>query len=214
MNLGSESREILNLYKVLTPNIFMGIKHSKEWTNQKGLELLNMKDSERLALISKMIDSVESPREKTAIALSYIYGARPQEFLMLKKEEFKIIGDDLRVKLPTVKKGNPRIIELDIKETPFLQSIVVPYLDTILDDEPIFRNWKDPTNINQVFKKAMHKVGFEFNPNVFRHFRMSYIGYLGGNMMQLKAWKGAKTQQSVEEYLGFKPVTEFKKAIR
>lgn len=191
----------------------MGKKHDREWVHAKTSGLLEMKDDERLAMVRLMMDCHTRPDRRTALALSYIYGARPNELIMLTKENFTIVGDELRLELPTMKGGNKRIIDLEIEATPFLKDVIVPYVSSI-QSGPIFPRWHNPTNINYVFSQSFKKTGHELNPNTLRHFRMSWLAYLDASIIELKSWKGAKSQESVEPYLSFKPLTKFKKAIR
>lgn len=196
----------------------MGIKRSKKWKKEKVLELLEMKDSERIEMIREMLSFLDHPHEKVALVLFYIYGLRPEEALELTKDNFKIVGNILIVRLPTVKDGMPREIELDVEETPFLKDVLVPYLENLKDGQRLWPpTWNDPTNFNNsVFKKIkIRSYGkYDYNPYVFRDFRESYLGYLGVPLTMLMAWKGARDVRSVSPYLTLKPIRELKKAIK
>jgi len=175
-----------------------------------------MKDSERVELIRRMLELLDYDYEKVAVVIFYIYGLRPEEALELTKDNFKIIGNSLWIILPTVKEGMPRKIELDIDETPFIKEVLLPYLDKLAEGQSLWPNWKDPTNFNHVFRKIkIRSFGeMEFNPRIFRKFRLSYLAMIGASVEVLQAWKGARDIRSITPYMVSRPVTSVKRAIK
>ena len=176
------------------------------------VDLLEMPEDERLKLIRKMYNVLEKKKEKVAFALLYLYGMRPEELIKLKRNNFEIYDEFVRLRLPTVKRGVDRIIDLDIKDTPFMNDII-EYVKSV--EWKLFPTWNDPTAINNtVFKRIKDKLGINISPYAFRHYRLSYIAYLGAELMDLIVWKGAKDLRSVIKYLAKRPVRKFRRSIK
>lgn len=175
--------------------------------------LLRTSPTERQIWVEKLASQTNKPHEKYVIYMLYIYGMRPAELMQIRKESFESDGETLRIFLPTVKRGDRRIIDLDIKETPFLKWIVkyVKNSTTVLPE-----SWNDPTNINAVFKKVSDKLGkIRISPYVFRKHRLSYLAIeQDASAYDLQVWKGAKDMRSVQPYIRMKPITKFGKKIR
>lgn len=192
----------------------MGEKHTKKWVRDKAQALLDMPEQERIALIERMFSFLDKHYEQFAVVMFYIYGLRPEELLILTKDKFKVVDSSLIVKIPTLKGGEERTLRLSLTDTPYLERVVLPYLDKVQYN--LFPFWRHTTNLNHIFRKIKNRSNaqIDLNPYVFRHFRMNYIASLGASQYDLKNWKGAKSFSSVEEYLHFNPVTKFEKAIR
>ncbi|MEM2900642.1 MAG: site-specific integrase [Thermoplasmata archaeon] len=189
------------------------MKHDKKWIKDKTEFLLTMDDLKRQEIIDRMMAACDREEERFVIAMHYIFGLRPGELITMETDNFLVVGNLLNVKIKTLKGGVQREIRLDINTTPFLKNVILPFIQK---KQGRLFDWNHTTNINAVFKKVKKKLGenYEFNPNVFRHFRLSWLGYKGANIMQLKAWKGARSYESIEPYLDYKPITEFERSIR
>ncbi len=176
------------------------------------IKLLLMSPEKRLKIIRRMYNILPNAEQKAAFALLYIYGLRPAELLELKQSNFQQLNDNtLRVFLPTKKGGKTRIIDLNINETPFLKETW-----EFIKSRPwkIFPRWNHVSILNNTIFKTIYEVlGINISPYAFRHYRLSFIMYNGGDVHEVAAWKGASDIRSVMPYLRFKPVSKFKRKI-
>lgn len=174
---------------------------------------LGMESEDRIKFIERLSQLCDYIHEKYVIIMLYIYGMRPAELLKIRKANFKLVNDELILRLPTVKEGDPRTILLSVSQTPFLKW-VAKYVQS---DTELLPDWKDPTNINHIFKKIARKTNREIEicPYVFRKFRLSYLALnLDASPEEIKSWKGAKDYRSVAPYIRMKPITKFSTAIK
>lgn len=158
-----------------------------------------------------MINKTYNKEHKVCIALLYLTGARPSELVELKKEDFLIVGDDLQITLVTKKGGLKRIIPLSM-ETPYITSIIVPYVLSLKDGQFLFR-FKSTERMEQIVVKASDG---KFCPYNFRHNRLSRLGMMGASLHDLMYFKGARDVDSVEPYLYRNPslLQKYKRLIK
>ena len=58
--------------------------------------------------VQAMVNKAGHPSHRFLIAVLYLTGARPAEIIELKRRDFEIVANDLRVSLRTKKGGRPR----------------------------------------------------------------------------------------------------------
>lgn len=188
-------------------------KKYKEKIDKFADRMLDWSEEKRIEFIEKLLSVCKHGHEKYVVVMLYIYGLRPAELMQITIDKFTIGEDELRVRLPTLKGGIPRTIDLSIKDTPFI-SFLVNYLNQNVNLLP--RTWHHTTNINAVFKKIAKKLESErISPYIFREFRLSYLAIvLDASATDLQTWKGAKDFRSVSPYIRRKPIKKFSKLIR
>lgn len=186
-----------------------------EKIDNKAKQLLEATDEVRENWINRLLKECKYDHEKYVIVMGYLFGLRPLELMKMTSNSFKIIEeqDNLIVKLPTVKKGNPRTIILSIKETPF-GVFLANYVKTSPNLLPL--SWTDTSNINQVFKRvcAAAETG-RVSFYVFRKMRLSYISQnLNPAAEDLLAWKGSSDLESLKPYLMQRPNSKWRTSIK
>lgn len=188
-------------------------KEVKERINLFTDDMLDWSEEKRIDFVKRLLSVCDYGYEKYAVIMLYIYGMRPEELMRITKDKFKIEGEEVRVKLPTVKKGQTRVIDLSIKHTPFMP-FLIDYVNRTNSLLP--RSWNHTTNINGVFKKISKRLEDErISPYIFRKFRLSFLAIeCDASGLDLQTWKGAKDMRSVDPYLRMRPVKKFSKMIR
>lgn len=180
------------------------------------------KEINRLITIEQakaMIEKAENKEHKFLIAMLYITGARPLELLKLKKRDFETKDSDLRILLPTKKRKRTaggmtlRMLPFDIKQTPFVSDIIVPWISALGDPDTNALTITSTTRIQQIVYTLSDN---EFCPYNFRHNRLSQIALNGGTIEELKQFKGATNIASITPYLFMSPAVleRLKKHIR
>lgn len=182
--------------------------------NERTERILKWSDSERLQLVNTMISQCDYPHEKYVVIMLYIYGMRPSELMEITGDNFRVVGDQLRIILPTKKRGFNRVIYLSIEATPFLGWLSDYIRDNTKSLVPL--SWHNTTNINGVFKKIANKLGTDrISPYMFRKFRLSFLAIeLDASAYELQNWKGSKDISSVTPYIMMKPIKKFAKSIK
>lgn len=152
-----------------------------------------------------MIHKACCPRDRFLVALLYITGARPDEISGIKKEAIRLVGENVEIKIKTLKLGKKK--EFLIRERILTFRPNTPFLDVILN------HWKfSPTEdlIHLGVRRIEQIIGDvssnEICPYNFRHSRLTKLARSGATIDQLMYWKGAKDTRSVGAYLRAKKV--------
>jgi integrase len=164
--------------------------------------------------VNKMFARAKSPKEAYLVAIFWITGARPSEVVELQKKDFALGEHTLRITISTKKLGKTnefilrhRTLEFERPEgynsNPYIETIirhmkVAPEVGYVL---PYTTRWAEKT-INRL---GMETIGKLISPYHFRHSVLSHHASKGMNTIDLMAFKGAKSINSVAPYLHAKP---------
>ena len=150
--------------------------------------------------VLKMFERAACGEHIICISLLYITGARPSEIIELKKRDFEIRENDLLITLITKKLRKPmkRIIPFDIKETPFVEKIIIPYILSLEDDDELLFSFHTTRRIEQIIEDTSEG---RFCPYNFRKNRLSRLGMSGASAHELMYFKGAIGLRSISPYL-------------
>lgn len=175
--------------------------------------ILEWSQEDRLNFVKKLCSVCDYDYERYAIIMFYVYGLRPIELMQITKDRFKIEGDIIRVRLPTAKGGQLRIIDLSISLTPFMD-FIADYINTSPSLLPT--TWTHTTNINHIFKKISKRLNDPIvEPYMFRKFRLSFLAIeLDASAVDLQTWKGSTDMNSIKPYLRMRPVKKYSGLIR
>jgi integrase len=168
--------------------------------------------------VDQMIQKTKNPEHKVLLALLYLTGARPAELLELKKRNFLIVGSDLRMILPTKKRKkagavNDRLLPVDIEETPFVKSLIMPWVESLPSQDSDVLSIRTTTRIQQIVYALSDN---QLCPYTFRHNRLSQLAMGGATVDELRQWKGASNIASITPYLLMSPrvLDRIKKGIK
>lgn len=162
----------------------------------------------RPSAFEKMYRLAPSRRDRNWVLMLYLTGARPSELLKLTKEDV-IIGEDfIRFKLVTKKLGykkgtffvEKRNLKLNIKNEHRYRLTLRAYLNMFRPEQHIF-NFSDRTGSNIVERLSMRTLGVHLCPYNFRHSRLTILAEKGASREQLKAFKGARSDSSINQYI-------------
>jgi integrase len=162
--------------------------------------------------LRKMMEKAPTT-QKVAVALLYITGARPTELLALKKKDFIILEGELRIKLETLKRGWARILIFDRAETPFVNELIIPYVNRLKEEESDIFGFKTDARLRQIVYRLSNNTLTSYT---FRHNRMAKLADLGMSPYELMAWKGSRTMDSVIPYVirSGQTIEKFKNKIK
>lgn len=144
-----------------------------------------------------LIDSTSNKSHKAAIAILYLTGARPSEVAVLKKEDLTIEEGLLKVSLVTKKGGIDRTLFFEPDDA-FIQEVVLPYVDSLPAGSFLFGFSGNPDRLKHVVYEASDRT---VAPYTFRHSRLTQLAESGYTQHELMMWKGARTMESVNDYL-------------
>lgn len=148
--------------------------------------------------VEVLISRCSQPDHQVAIALLYLTGARPSEMVKLAKEDFISPGDGtLRIHIVTTKKGYERGLIMDIDTTPFVKSLIIPYIIALPEKSPVF-GFRTPDRLKHIIYAVS---GNTLTPYSFRHNRMFRLAEAGADPFELMAWKGGKKLDSIIPYV-------------
>lgn len=159
---------------------------------------------------------------KPLISLAFLTGARISELLALRKKDFEINieADELRLVLKTLKRKGDfnRELVFSIKADPFIQDIIVPFVEKLKwDDGKIFRMTK---RTYQAKLLQLNKLIHGENTSsyiVFHQLRHSAITYLARDLRasawEIASWTGHKST-AYEEYMIHGASKRFKGRLR
>lgn len=149
--------------------------------------------------VAGMINIANSPRDKSMIAMLYIFGCRVGEMIKLRRENFWVLNDELYVKIEVEKKekesGIPfkHIIKVNLN-TPFL-NYVINHVDTIPEGERVWHISR--SQVWRIIKKT--------NPNawchLFRHTRATKLAEIGAKEHAMVAWFGWNDIRPARNYV-------------
>ena len=162
--------------------------------------------------VEAMINRAKQPSHKFLIALLYLTGARPAEIIELKRRDFEIVANDLRVSLRTKKGGRPRVLPFDL-DSPFVRELILPYLEQLPEAESLALPFRTTPHVRQIVYETS---GNTLCPYAFRHSRLTRLAEDHATVPQLMMWKGSKNMSSVADYLFLDPshLNEFKRKIK
>jgi integrase len=150
--------------------------------------------------VKKMIDKAWSDQHKVCVALLYLTGARPKEIIQLVRDDFIILENELRIKIKTLKGGFDRMLIFDRNTTPFINDIIIPFIEGLKENKRIFDFGKgnNTVRIRQIVYKLSDNI---VTPYMFRHNRLYKLAELGASPYELMEFKGSKTMDSVRPYV-------------
>jgi integrase len=160
--------------------------------------------------VRAIYDLADGPEVRALISLLWLTGARPQEILNLKPENFFISNDQLAITLETLKLGQGKEFKVRERTLKFSRPTglsVNIYLETIisfLEKIPIgsrvldySERWAE-IKINKLGEKAINK---KICPYHFRHSVFSWMIKNGATVSDVMYFKGARSVASVSPYL-------------
>jgi integrase len=162
--------------------------------------------------VQAMINKAKHPSHRFLIAVLYLTGARSSEIVELKRRDFEIVGNDLRIALRTKKGGRPRVLPFDL-DSPFVRELILPYLEQLPEAE----SWALPFRTTPRVRQIIYETsGNTLCPYAFRHSRLTRLAEDHATVPQLMMWKGSKDMSSVADYLFLDPshLNEFKRKIK
>lgn len=181
--------------------------------------------------VQEMIDRCERERDKAIIAILWIYGLRPAELVMLKRENFEIRDDVVILKHETVKHKNIKgivgeqrkiVTKIVPRNTPFMD-IVVNYVNKFAPGDYLFslHNWKLSPMSTQWVKMIVYEASrcmkcaacrirkrcpSSIPPYFFRHNRNNNFAKLGKGVKFLVDWNGWDDIRTALKYVRREPV--------
>lgn len=144
-----------------------------------------------------MIDSTPNRSHKAAVAILYLTGARPSEVSVLKKEDLTVEAGLLKISLVTRKGGIDRTLFFELDDS-FVQQIIMPYVESLPASAWLFAFKGNPDRLKHIVYQMSQKT---VAPYTFRHSRLTQMAESGYTQHELMMWKGAKTMESVNDYL-------------
>ena len=166
--------------------------------------------------VAGMIERADKPWVKSLIAALYIYGNRIAELLEAKRKDFWMDEQGVLTVHLVIKKRKETgpVVETHhilkaASNAPFF-SVLVGYLEGMTDPEsevwPIGRCYN--TKYNKVWKE-IHTLNPNCSTHLFRHTRLTKLGLIGADAMDLKDWSGRKTIPIEYLHLGGKKAAKF-----
>ena len=156
---------------------------------------------EILTNIDSYLSNCKTLRDKIALLLLFLTGARPSEIVELKAGDVYKQGHFCIVHITTKKGGRTRDIYLPRHgkgRIPFYTNLLLDLIDEhYVDEMKLLWGWKPYTVRDRIYSIT----NGELAPYFFRHNFMSLNSKLGRTLQELKYLKGAKTIASVEPYV-------------
>lgn len=168
-------------------------KYTKEWwakAKQLQTELIN--ENELLQMLSRCKDEVE----RICLILLYYTGARPEEILQLRVKNVELEPNVIKIGIPTVKRRG-------VGRTIFIpRNNITEELANYVKERPselrlVFK-WLHSWNIRDFVYRVSEK---KYTAYFFRHNRLTQLAQEGVDAFTLKYFKGAKSLDSVADYV-------------
>lgn len=153
--------------------------------------------------VRAMIEGSDSVVFKALLAFLYLYGCRIGEALKVKKSDFKLLKQRLRVEIEVEKKRNTGPIlfkhPLEVKELPtnvfFLEKIMA-HIVTLPQDARVFK-----MNRKTAWRK-IHRLNPQCSAHIFRHTRLRRLADRGADALVLMDVAGWADTRPAGNYLG------------
>lgn len=175
------------------------------------------------AEVKGMYLKAHTQNEALLISLLWLTAARPNELLLIKREDITYSDTELSIKVKTLKLGQGKDFMVKERVLTFERTLgvdAVPYIETIINrarftDPGVLllargMRWAEKA-INRVSMEVLNKP---LSPYHFRHSVLTWLGRKGYSSLDIQYFKGSKTLASVEPYLHAKPFTLRAKDLR
>jgi len=156
---------------------------------------------EKLKLYLNKINDLEF---KALLSLAWLTGARISELLEVKKKDFIITSDEIKLLIKTYKQKNHPIRELIFSIKDPFTNFVLDYLQNLDNEQTLFPKCK---RTYQHRLQRLNKKIFGENKNeyiTFHYLRHSLISYLARELRasawEIQSWTGHKSS-AYEEYI-------------
>lgn len=144
-----------------------------------------------------LIGAAGNMSHKAAIAILFLTGARPSEVALLKKEDVTAEEGHLKISLVTKKGGIDRTLFFELNDA-FIQDVILPHVRSLRTGEFLFGFSGNPDRLKHIIYAVS---GNTVAPYTFRHSRLTQMAESGYTQHELMMWKGARTMESVNNYL-------------
>ena len=199
--------------KIFKPN-HQNINHLKRWgkipkyyIDRKDFKIIT-KDE-----ILPYIYNTDDIETKVVIALAWSTGARIQEIVNLKKEDF-IISDenrDLTISIKALKFGKIGYPSFSFDD-PFVKELIIPYVRQFIEGKIFSRTKRTYQKKLENLNKKIHGDNIK-KWITFHYLRHSLLTYMGRVLRafpeEFKSWTGHRSQ-AFEEYYAPRKVDRFK----
>lgn len=163
--------------------------------------------------VRKMYDKAARPETKALISILWLTGARPEELIRLKKENFVIGSEKVDITIKTMKLGKETEGDFKVRERilTFKRTLGFDtniYLETLLNyvmaiQQPDGRLFDYSTRwvLLQITNISKEVLGKQVTPYHFRHSVMTWLAKNGAMPAELMHFKGAASLNSVTPYI-------------
>lgn len=179
--------------------------------------IIQLINEEQITQACDRIKGRKAPEARALLATLYYTGARPNEILRLKGQDFRRDKGLLSITIPGSKLGTGRIIHLSLHRP--LVKMILAFILTRPPELEVFWNFKGHSFTKIINKKGEEKryyriadkLKYHFRhwmqgivdipPYYLRHNRFSQLAERGVSLTDIRLLKGSKTESSVMPYL-------------
>lgn len=169
---------------------------------------------ERTTIISleetkDLVEKMPNDRDKSMVAMFYLFGCRPVELCLLTKKVFQIneIEGKLWVNMPNKKKRRDKSVLITSSRwvwayltDPFAQ-IIISYIKGKDMDEVLWRYGSSQKSANATLNRKLKSFNPKVCPYLFRHSRLTRLAENGATSSELTLWAGWEDDRPTKHYV-------------
>jgi integrase len=167
-------------------------KYNKQWWNDV---MQHKAKTFGIMTLKLLLKKCKDNQERMFLILLYYTGARPAELLSLTADSIDMNEGLIIIQLPTLKHGIGRTLSFNPSE---YTNEALNYAKSLSIDAKLFPKWKFSWQTRDFIYKISDG---QLTQYFFRHNRMSKLAAKGANIFELKEFKGARSTESVEDYV-------------
>lgn len=170
---------------------------------------IQRKDIVSLEETRMLMNLMPSSKDKTMVAMFYLFGCRPIELCLLKKRDFQVNIEEnkLWVNMPNKKKRRDKyeLIESSRWVWAFLDDplteAIRAYMENKDMDEILWHYGNNQKSTNAILNRKIKSFNSNVCPYLFRHSRLTRLAENGATSSELTLWAGWEDDRPTKNYV-------------